>query len=72
MERVLVVLICLTLFSSWVVSETKNVTNCENAKKIYKNAGYNDDGIYSTGQQGKISWNKENICLLQFLIIYFS
>ena len=53
MERVLVVLICSSVLLSWVVSETNsNVTDCENAKKIYRDAGYKDEGIFTTGQQG--------------------
>lgn len=59
MERVLVVLICSSVWTSsfvfggWgdIVSKL-NVTDCKNAKKIYKDAGYNDEGIYSTEQQG--------------------
>ena len=67
MERVFVVLICLSVWSSslvlgggWADSINQklkpNVTDCKNAKKIYRDAGYNDDGIYATEQQGMLNY----------------
>jgi len=56
MKVLLVVLLCSSCVLTRVTTsqnKTSSILHCDYAKKIYRDAGHNDDGIYTTEQDGK-------------------
>lgn len=69
MKFILAVITCLT-YCSHVFTENNTETStfllCETAKRTYKNAGYEEDDIYTIEQNG----NEHSFLFFLFLFLY--